>query len=69
MYLEIKTYHWFCYILYRNDNLSEQYSTLKKEKEILVKSKENAELQIVELTRTLHGTELKIESLTKDLTR
>ncbi|XP_078322872.1 uncharacterized protein LOC111124238 [Crassostrea virginica] len=53
----------------RNDNLSEHYSTLKKEKEILVKSKENAETQIVELTRTLHGTERKIESLTKDLIR
>ena len=55
--------------LNRNGDLSEQCSTLQKEKASLLKDKDDAHKQIMELKRTSQSMERKIESLTNELTR
>ena len=53
----------------RNSDLTEKYLAIKEEKTNLIKDKEDAQIQVMELRQTSHSMEKKIESLTNELTR
>ena len=73
MTLVIFTHEDFTFIIpinfTRNSDLTEKYLALKEEKANLIKDKEDAQIQVMELRQTSHSMEKKIESLTNELTR